>query len=94
MHMFQPADIVTPINLNPAGEDLSAQALDAHAAGIVAPDATIDGDQIDILKIHRTKTILHAEDVIIISRCPGGAGCDMILADGDITHDRTAGHGA
>ena len=74
MHMFQPADIVTPINLNPAGEDLSAQALDAHAAGIVAPDAAVDGNQIDILKIHRTKAILHAEYVIIIGRRPGGAG--------------------
>ena len=87
MYMFQPANIVAAINFHAAGEDLAAQALDAHAAGIIAPDAAIDADQKNILEIHCAQAILHAEDVIIIGRCPGGAWGAMVLANGDIAHD-------
>jgi hypothetical protein len=87
MHMLKATDIIAAINLDSASKNLSSEALDAHAPGIIAQNAPIDGNEEDILKIHGAKAIPHAEDVIIIGRRPGGAGGGVILADGNITHD-------
>ena len=70
VNMVKPADIKAAIHFNATGENLPTQAPEAHAPGIVAPNAAIDRDQIDILKIHGAEAILDTKHIIIIGWCP------------------------